>query len=70
MTFEECAIVEAYTGITMLTGDKCKYMYDYASRKLGRPFYTHEFLIYADALKEAAKEDFIRLCKEAKESEG
>ena len=29
MTFRECAIVTAYTGIIMLTEDKIKYFYQY-----------------------------------------
>lgn len=67
MTLRECAIVEAYTGICMCAGDKRHYIYEYVSELLGRPVYTHEFATRADEIKELARPDFIRLCKEAVE---
>lgn len=51
MTKHEAAIVETYTGTCMLTGDDRKYMYEYAKEWLGRPIFTHEFLLFADELK-------------------
>lgn len=66
MTDKEKAIVMAYTGITMLTGDKLDIFYRYIQEKLGRPIYTHELAseeIWAQ-IKEATKEDFKRLCRE------
>ena len=66
MTDKEKAIVMAYTGITMLTGDKLDIFYCYIQEKLGRPIYTHELTseeIWAQ-IKEATKEDFKRLCRE------
>jgi len=65
MTNRECAIVMAYTGISMLQGEKLKYFYDYVSEILGEPVWTHEFYIRADEIKEKSKTDFIRLCAEA-----
>jgi hypothetical protein len=65
MTLHECAIVEAYTGVCMLTGDRQRYVYEYVSELLGRPVYTHELGILAEKIKELAKPDFIKLCKEA-----
>ena len=65
MTDREKAIVEAYTGYTMLAGDKLGIFYHYVQEKLGRCVMTHE-LAYEevqDAIQEAAKEDFIALAK-------
>lgn len=69
MTYRECAIVEAYTGICMLTGDKRKYIYQYAEEKLGYPVYTHFFAseTFQLQLRQKAKEDFVSLCKNATE---
>lgn len=65
MTKRECAVIMAYTGTVMLTGDDLKYFYDYIAELMGRPVYTHEIHARADDLKEKAKPDFIRLCREA-----
>lgn len=65
MTDREKAIVMAYTGCTMLAGDKLGIYYQYVQEKLGRSVMTHE-LAYKevqDAIKEAAKEDFIAIAK-------
>ena len=69
MTVRECAIIEAYTGICMLTGDKTKYMYEYAEEKLGYPVYTHFFAseTFMMQLKQNATEDFINLGKNSTE---
>lgn len=62
MTDRERAIVMAYTGVVMLSGDKMNVFYEYVSEKLGRPVWTHEFATKSDMIKELAKEDFISLC--------
>ena len=65
MTDREKAIVMAYTGYTMLAGDKLGIYYQYVQEKLGRSVMTHE-LAYEevqDAIKEAAKEDFVAIAK-------
>ena len=62
MTYRECAIVMAYTGVCMLKGDALQHFYDYVSEIMGRPMFTHEIGEQADAIKEAAKDDFIELC--------
>ena len=65
MTDREKAIVMAYTGYTMLAGDKLGIFYHYVQEKLGHCLMTHE-LAYEevqDAIQEAAKEDFIALAK-------
>ena len=65
MTDREKAIVMAYTGYTMLAGDKLGIYYHYVQEKLGGCVMTHE-LAYKevqDAIQEAAEEDFIALAK-------
>ena len=62
MTDRERAIVMAYTGITMLCGDKLDVFYDYVSEKLGRPIYTHELADQAKTIQRLAKDDFFGLC--------
>ena len=71
MTDRERAIVEAYTGFVMLTGDKIGIFYKYVEEKLGRPIMTHELALkeVQEAIKNAAKDDFIELCKDTLESE-
>lgn len=67
MTYRECAVVMAYTGTCMLTGDKLKHFYSYVSEILGEPVWTHELGIRADEIKEKSKPDFLHLCAEAHE---
>lgn len=65
MTDREKAIVEAYTGFVMLTGDKIGIFYKYVEEKLGHPIMTHEFALkeVQEAIKDAEKDNFIELCK-------
>lgn len=69
MTIRECAIVEAYTGICMLTGDRRKEFYKYVEEIMGRPILTHELVEYEYEIEQNAKADFIELCKNATEEE-
>lgn len=64
MTDREKAIVMAYTGFCMLSGDKFKIYHKYVEDIMGRPVYTHELAdkIVTDEIKEKAKDDFIALC--------
>ena len=66
MTQRECAIVMAYTGVCMLKGDDLQIFYDYVAEIMGRPLYTHEIGEQADTIKDAAKDDFMKLCATAK----
>lgn len=61
MTDREKAIVMAYMGVAMLTGDKLDEYYKYCSELLGHPAYTHE--VFSKDISERAKNDFIKLCK-------
>jgi hypothetical protein len=72
MTDREKAIVMAYTGVCMLSGDKFKIFHEYVENIMGRPVYTHEMAIKAvdDEIKEKAKTDFITLCAEQEPKRG
>lgn len=67
MTKHECAVVTAYTGVTMLQGDDLDIFYKYVEEILGRPVFTHELasneMTYK--IKQASKKDFIDICKNA-----
>ena len=62
MTDREKAIVMAYTGICMLSGERIIEFYKYLEELYGRPVYTHE--IVSLDIQEKSKGDFIKLCKE------
>jgi len=65
MTDKEKAIVTAYTGVTMLAGDKFQIFHKYIEDILGRPVWTHELASEKvwEEIKEKSKEDFINLCR-------
>lgn len=65
MTDRERAIVMAYTGIAMLTGEKFSIFHEYVEEIMGRPVWTHEMGIdlVAEEIKEKAKPDFLELCE-------
>ena len=71
MTDREKAIVMAYTGICMLTGDKFQIFHKYVKDIMGRPVYTHEMAIKAvdDEIKEKSQADFIALCTDESSSD-
>lgn len=64
MTDRERAIVETYTGICMLTGNKRNEVYKYMEEIMGRPVFTHELADkqIQQELMEKAKPDFLKLC--------
>lgn len=66
MTDREKAIVEAFTGVCMLTGEKRSVFNKYVNEVMGKPIYTHEFAYnhIQEELKEKSKDDFVKLCKE------
>ncbi len=68
MTKHECAIITAYTDITMLKGNDLKYLYDYLSGIIGRPVYSHEIPAVIDQYRNTAiRNDFLALCRNAEE---
>lgn len=62
MTDREKAIVMAYTGTTMLAGDKFNIFHKYVEEILGHPVFTHELPSLQENIKTAAESDFITLC--------
>lgn len=62
MTDREKAIVMAYTGACMLTGDKFQVFHKYVEEIMGRPVQTIEMGFIADEIKEKSKADFMKLC--------
>lgn len=66
MTDREKAIVMAYTGVTMLTGDKFNVFHKYIEELLGHPVMTHELADQdvQDEITRKSKEDFIALCRD------
>lgn len=58
-----CAVIMAYTGVAMLSGEKLGHFYKYLAELYGRPIFTHE-LSYLDDLADRAKADFLALCAE------
>ena len=69
MTKREAAIIMAYTGVVMLTGDDFVIFGKYCKELLGFSIWTHEYPRFADAIKEKSKPDFIKLCQNLTESE-
>ena len=65
MTKHECAIVTAYTDISMLQGDDLKYLYDYLSSYAGRLVQTWELPAVALEYRDQIKQYFMNLCRNA-----
>lgn len=63
MTKHEAAIIQAYTGITMLVGDDFQIFTKYCADLLGHPIFTHEYPDYEEKIKELSKTDFIEICR-------
>lgn len=61
LTRDQAAVIGAYTGYAAGLFEDIQ---AYAERVLGRPVWTHEFAnrTMVDALKAAAKADFIAMC--------
>jgi arginyl-tRNA--protein-N-Asp/Glu arginylyltransferase len=67
MTDKEKAIVMAYTGKCMLTGDKFQIFHKYVEDIMGRPVWTEDIGWLEDEIKEKSKADFMALCKDENE---
>lgn len=65
MTKHECAVIMAFTGVAMLKGNDLDIFYEYVAKILGRPVYTHEMAMLSEEIKEAARNDFVQLCRSA-----
>ncbi len=68
MTKKECAIVMAFTGITMLSGEDFRIYHRYIEDIMGRPVWTHELAneSVVKEIKEKSRYDFLKLCESAK----
>ena len=69
MTKYEAAVIMAYTGVCMLTGEDFNIFHAYIEKLMGRPVQTFE-LAFDDIFKELeqrSKDDFIKICSEIKE---
>lgn len=69
MTKRECAVVMAFTGVTMLKGENIEIFYDYLEELFGRPVYSHELeneLCWAE-IKEKSQKDFVEICRMAED---
>ena len=62
MKKEEAVIIEAYTGVCMLTGDDRKLFYKYINQLMDRTVCTHEIPALSNEIKEKAEPDFIKIC--------
>lgn len=69
MTDREKAIVMAYTGVAMLTGDKFQIFHKYIEEIMGRPVQTIEMGFIANEIKEKSKADFMKLCADENSNE-
>ena len=69
MTDREKAIVMAYTGRCMLTGDKFKIFHKYVDDIMGRPIWTDDIGWLEDEIKERSKADFMALCADEDQTE-
>lgn len=69
MTKRECAIVMARTGICMLTEEDFSIFHKYVEDIMGREVFTHEMgnPEIAEQIKEKSFNDFLELCKNAKD---
>ena len=60
VTKEEAVIAGAYTGV-VFPGTDFGDIHEYCEKLLGRPIFTHEFVLLEDAIKKASKEDFLNI---------
>lgn len=65
MTKHECAVIMAFTGVAMLKGNDLDVFYEYVAKILCRPVYSHEMAMLSEEIKEASRNDFVQLCRNA-----
>lgn len=59
LTKEQAIVVSGFTGIVAC--DFLLLLQD-VEKRLGRPFFTHEFAAQRETIKELYREDFLKLC--------
>ena len=60
LSARQAAIVGAFTGVLMGPFHELQ---EYAEELMGRPVMTHEFAFAGDDIKEAARADFLAICR-------
>jgi hypothetical protein len=65
MTKHEAAVFTAFTGVMFLSGEDFGIFHEYAEKIMGRTLYTHELGMLSDEIREKARPEFMRICKEA-----
>lgn len=72
MTKSEAAVIMAYTGQVMLTGEDFDIFHNYIERILNRPVFTHELDSKSvwDEIKEKSKNDFLDICNNVVDTRG
>lgn len=65
MTKHEAAVFTAFTGVMFLSGEDFGIFHQYAEKLLGRSLYTNELGMLSDEIREKARPDFMRICREA-----
>lgn len=72
MTKNEAAVIMAYTGQVMLTGEDFKIFHKYIERILNRPVSTHELGSESvqDEISRNSFLDFLDICKNAVDTHG
>lgn len=63
MTKKEAVVIEAYTGVGMLTGEDRNLFYKYINQLMGRKVYMYEILALEREIKEKAEPDFLKICE-------
>lgn len=62
MTKKEAAIIMAYTGVCMLTGNDFSIFHEYIENIMTRPVFIHELPYIEEEIKKASFNDFIKIC--------
>jgi hypothetical protein len=65
MTKHEAAVFTAFTGVMFLSGEDFGIFHEYVEKLMGRSIYTHELMTLSDEIREKARPDFMRICKDA-----
>lgn len=78
MTKHEAAVFTAFTGVMFLSGEDFGIFHQYAEKLLGRSLdlaimklllndtiYTHELGMLSNEIREKARPEFMRICREA-----
>ena len=63
MTKKEAVVIEAYTGVCMLTVEDRNLFFKYIYQLMGRKVYMYETLALEREIKEKAEPDFIKICR-------